>query len=410
MRADGRLVVVGRNGAQLFFCFAGSALLNVLSPSFFARAAAGDKDAWLSATLLAGTVASALGVPAAQRLGLPGRPRLAGVGLVVSASTLLVATLFVGSPLAFAVLSVSLRFLLQYGTHELDRRAVLLSGAGARRRNDAVGLAMRFGGMLLGPLWFGLARDRTGPLLVVIGLLTALAAGNAHLVGSAPSAPAVSTVAASPGLDRGARWLLWGSRAIYAAYYLLASSIIYVLTDVHGVGSAVRRGGVIVTLVYGCAIVTTLAAQALGRAPRRSPLDMLATTATLVLVGLALPWGASPWAQGAGAVLLGAAFARFQMTFRDRATHDAVHRGAPALLAAYNNLGTTSALLGYAVMVALVGLSRLLGLSYASLVGLGVAALGAVATPLVVGAERATFGAPASPPADPPPPGPDPAP
>ena len=77
-----RGALAGRNGAQLFFCFAGSALLNVVSPSFFARVTPQGKDAWLAATLLAGTVASAAGVSLARRYGwgLGRRPK--GLGEV----------------------------------------------------------------------------------------------------------------------------------------------------------------------------------------------------------------------------------------------------------------------------------------------------------------------------------------
>ena len=73
---------------------------------------------------------------------------LASRGALVAASTaMLVAALVLDDPLAFALDSVALRAAMQYGTQELDRRAVALAGVDGRRANDLVGLAMRFGGL-----------------------------------------------------------------------------------------------------------------------------------------------------------------------------------------------------------------------------------------------------------------------
>lgn len=388
--------LIGRNAAQLFFCFAGSALLNVVCQAFFARTVGDDKDAWLSGTLLVGTLASTLGVPAAQRFGLPGRALVTGAALVAFIGALFGATLVLRSAGAFVVAVVVVRFFMQYGTQEFDRRAVQLSGERARRTNDAVGLAMRFLGMLLGPLWFGLARDAELATGVLIAVMTALGLWTCALTAGAPAATVVEREKGS--LDRGGRLMLAAARAIYAAYYLLASSIIYVLSDLHHDARAVRSGGLVVTLVYLSAIIATVVELARRRTAPRSPLEMLPAPLLMVLVGLALPSPAAGTllAQLAGAVLLGVAFARYQLAFRDRATSEAVQRGAPALLAAYNNLGTTSALLGYAVMVALVAGCRALGITYASAVGVGVAALGLAAVPLVLASAKLQREVPAS--------------
>ena len=387
---------IGRNAAQLFFCFAGSALLNVLCQAFFARAAGDEKDAWLSGTLLVGTLASLLGVPAAQRVGLPGRALVAGAALVAVIGALFGATLVLRSAATFMVAVIVLRFFLQYGTQEFDRRAVQLAGDGARRTNDAVGLAMRFLGMLLGPLWFGLAGDAGLATGIVIAAMTGLGLWTAALTARAPTAPHAAREQGT--LDRSGRLMLAAARTIYAAYYLLASSIIYVLSDLHHVEHAVRSGGLVVTLVYLCAILTTVVELARRRTTPRSPLEMLPAPALMVVVGLALPLSSAGTlvAQLGGAVLLGIAFARYQLAFRDRATSDAVQRDNPALLAAYNNLGTTSALLGYAVMTALVAGARALGVPYALVAGFGVAGLGLVAVPLVFASARRSSLEPAS--------------
>ncbi len=155
--------------------------------------------------------------------------------------------------------------------------------------------------------------------------------------------------------------------------------------------AATRAGGLLVTLVYGAAVLATVVELARRRERRRSPLEMLLAACSMVVVGLALPApvAAQPLVLGAGGVLLGVAFARFQLAFRDHATEAALHQGRPALLSAYNNLANTSALVGYAMMAALVGVRHLGSLSSARAVGLGVAALAAVAVPLVLIGARA---------------------
>lgn len=384
-------LLVGRNCAQLFYCFVGSALLNVISQDFFARRVGETKATWLSATLLMGTVASALGVPVAERLGLPYRPLIFAFVLVGAIATLLGQALLLDSAFLFAAVTIFLRFLLQYGTQEFDRRSVYLGGEEARRRNDVVGLGMRFGGMLLGPLWFSVARDKLAASLVVITLLALLGAWNASLIAHAPQAIQSANSRFTTLLDNDDRLVLLAARMIYAAYYLLASSVIYVLSDLHHVPSPTRRGGILVTLVYGSAIALVTIEMLRRHRGRRSLLEMLPASVVLTFVGLALPISAAQHieAQVAGAILLGIVFARFQLAFRDHATCEAIQRQRPALLASFNNLGTISALIGYAVMALFVGFSQIFAIAYANVVGIGVAILGLSAIPLVVvGARR----------------------
>ena len=376
-----------RNAAQLYFCLAGSALLNVRSQAVFAHAAPDARDLWLSATLLVGAVASALGVSAARARGDLGG--VGGVALAALTAAMFTAALGSAHPLYFALDCVALRFVMQYGTQALDRAAVAHAGVAHRRANDLVGLAMRFGGMLLGPLWLGLAGEPGAGTRGVALALGALAAWSAWSVADAPAATLPTEDRHAPHTPAN-RALLWSARTIYAAFYLLASSAIYVLGDLHRLTDAARRGGLLVTSVYGSAVLATAFAMARG-GRRRAPTEMLAAPLCIAVVGLALgaDVAAKTWAQALGGVCLGACFARFLLAFRDHATHEALHRGRPGLLADYNNLANTSAVLGYAVMALLALGSRAAGLRFAATVGPGVAALGLAAAPLLLlGARR----------------------
>ena len=393
------------NAAQLVLCMIGSALLNVISQEVFAQVAAAHKEAWLSAALLAGTLASALGVWAARRFGLPDGPAGSVLMVVIGAAFALALTW--RQALAFTALSVALRFAMHYATQALDGRAVAAAGESSRRLNDMAGLGMRFAGMLLGPLWFSVAGDQVAASLIMITALTALGAWSAWGLryAQAPGAPGAPD---APHVDGSASGLMSGSKAgsaprsstrglmragtlIYAAYYLLASSVIYVLADQHGAPDATRRGGLMVTAVYGSAIVATLVELARARRSARSALEMAPAALLMMVVGVGLSWQGARHGvvQGVLALLLGVAFARFQLAARDHATRAALGQGDPQALADYNNMANASALVGYAVMAALVGVAQVTGAAFAALVGWAIWGVGAAALIGVVAAWRA---------------------
>lgn len=387
-------LLLARSAALLYLTFISSAMVNVVPQAFFARAVPDAKDAWLAGTLLLGTLGSMAGLEAARRVGFPRRPAAVGAALMIGSGALLCASFAVRSAPLYAALCVALRAAVSFATQEIDRRAVALSGAEGRRANDQLGLGMRFGGMLLGPLWFGLFPELGA---AVIGGVAALALAALWTVAEVRTAPppgagAGGEAAAGAPLLAADRWVIHAARGIYASYFLLASSAVYVLSDLHRLSDAVRRGGVLITVVYGAAIAATAVLSALGSrsGERRSLLGMLIAPAAMLVAGLSLPSraAASLPVSAAGAVALGVGFAAFHLAFRDHATWGAVRRGRSALLAAYNNLGNTSALVGFAAMTALVGASRALGVEYAVAAAAGAAALGAASIPAVLAGAR----------------------
>ena len=376
-----------RNLGFVFFAFAASAYTSVVPQLVFARTAPESKSLWLSATLLLGTIASLAAVELARRLGYGARPRLGG-SIVTSA---IVASLFISAcvndPLSFAALCVTLRGLCQYASQESDRRAAALAGTAGRAKNDAISLSLRFAGMLAGPLFMGLHPDFDGLSAGLYVSLGALALCSTLAI--APAPPIVASPAegepdavARP-LRRSDHLVIWAGRLTFACYSLLAACVLYALRDLHGLTDAARRGGTMITVAFGAAMIATPFLAALrGRVvPRSALLGMLPAPIGIVATGLLLPSPSTAQLVPGllGAAVLGVAFAAFQLSFRDYASHQAIEGGRKELLAIFNNLANTSALIAFGVMLGLSIGARALAVEPARASAIGVAALGLLA-------------------------------
>jgi hypothetical protein len=220
--------------------------------------------------------------------------------------------------------------------------------------------------------------------MVALVALTAGAVLTTMAVAAAPALPLPTTSAAGRLTGGPDRVLVAAAVIIYASYYLLASNIVYVLSDLHGRRDSASFGGLLITTVYGSAILGTIASAKLAR--RGLGLRwMLAAPALMIVCGLSVgsPLVTRPLVAYPGSVLLGLGFALFLLAFREHATREA-QRGQAVWIAIYNNLGNTSALLGFGSMVALVVTGRASGIRYGALLSAGVAALGVAG--LVAGA------------------------
>jgi len=393
MQAAPLLHLFVRNLGFLFFAFAASAYVSVVPQLVFARQVPAAKSLWLSATLLIGTIGSMAAVEAARRLGYGARPRLGGGGVTSAILLSLFLANGVAHPLSFAALCVFLRGLCQYASQENDRRAAALAGAPARAKNDAISLSLRFAGMLGGPLFVGLHPDFDG---LSAGVYAAL--GGLALCGTLAVAPAPPIVEPHPDdapalpLRRSDRLIIWAGRLSFACYTMLSACVVYALRDLHGLADAARRGSMMITAAFGAAMIATPFLAALrGRLmQRRALFGMLPAPIAIVAAGLLLP-SPSTARLGpglAGAAVLGVAFAAFQLSFRDYASQQAIEGGRKHLLAVFNNLANTSALVAFAVMLALSILARALAIEPARASAIGVAALGVGACALTIRARR----------------------
>lgn len=366
--------LLSRNAAFVYLSFVVSGLTNVVPQRFFDAAAPASKQAWLAATLLLGTVASLVGVRLAQRYGFGRRSLAGGVVLVAALTAALLAGFELTALGLFVASQVLARLLANYATQELDRRAVALATGPERTGNDRAAMALRFLGMLLGPVWFGAFGESAWVTLGVVALALISCRSVLVLAAAAPSAPAATRDSAP--LSTSERLLAAAAMTAYGAYYLLASNVAFILRDLHGYEHPYALAGLLVTTVYGAAVVTSVASAPWARRGVALGFVLLAP-ATMLLAAACLHSSAAarPGVALGAAAVLGVAFAFFMLAMRNHVTRE-VEAGRPRWLAVFNNLGNTSALVGFSTMTALVALSRSFGVDYASMLVAGLCGLG----------------------------------
>ncbi|MEZ4450108.1 MAG: hypothetical protein R3B09_11580 [Nannocystaceae bacterium] len=414
-----------RNAGQFFFSFVTVGLVTVCAQDFFARAAPAEKERWLAATLLLGTLAAFAGVRFGQRLRIDRRRRLGLCAVIAGLGALLGG---IAAPIVYVIVHVVARWLINLGVQAFDAGAAALADAGARRLNDHASTSLRFVGMLAGPITFGAAAAawELGAAVVLagglVGAWAALGLGEvvtgeragASASERPPSSTAVSTDAATStavstdavtstaastdaatstavstdeaptGAGHRAaslarlRLLVGAALACYAGNYLLATSVVYLAADAYRIAEPAAHAGRLMTVVYASTVAVSLTIA--GRGLRVGPAWIGAGALCLLLTGLGLARAAAGlWAvQVVFGALLGGTFALVLLAVREAVSRAAL-AGHPGALALFNNLGNTSALVAFGLMVGLVELGRALTIPFVEVIAGGLVGLSLVA-------------------------------
>lgn len=368
-----------RNAGFLYLSFIMSGLTSIVPQRFFAAAAPLHKTEWLSVTLLVGTLGSVGGVLAAHRWRFGQRARWVGLTLVAVLTVLLVGGLHARDLMAFCVAQIMTRVLANYVLQELDRRSVALAPQAARAANDQVGTGLRFLGMVLAPVWFGVVAVGWETNLLML-MLAAVCATSVWQCTRRPL-PVSPIAGARAHLNAADLPMALAAICCVGGYYLLAANMLYLLTDVHGMQDAAGYAGGLITTVFASAVVSTMA---LGVANRGglAPAFMLSGPAVMGPAALLLNWPQAvlPSVAFPAAAVLGVGFALFLLALRNHVSQQVAH-GREGWVSLYNNVFNFSALVAFLLMTALVAVSRVTGVAYVQLVasGLGLLMVGSVA-------------------------------
>jgi hypothetical protein len=352
-------------------------LTSIAPQRLFAAAAPETAQAWVAGTLLIGTIASMAGVGLAERYGMSRRPVFAATMMILAMTAALLGSFGVQMLLAAAALQVVARFLANYAKQDFDCRAVTIAGAAARIANDQVAVMMRFIGMLLGPLWFGAFHISSPAMLGAVAVLLGLSLMSVPGL-SAGAVASKKPVKREQSLERSERLFAGVAIGIYATYYLLASNIVYMLGRGLESTRASAVGGVLITTVYGAAMLTTAISTRIAK--RQLSVAWVLPAPLLMLVAGVVLY--SSWVERnplmlAGAVALGCGFAFYLLAVRNYVTAAAGSESS-RWLAFFNNLANTSALVAFGVMTAVVAISRLFDIPYAPLFSVGLSSLAAM--------------------------------
>jgi MFS family permease len=370
--------------ALFFLSFLMSGNGNALPQVFFQSHYPEQKTLLLSVALLSSTLAAVTGIHISRRM----HARRAVVFiLVLAAAAIAEALLFAHTASLFIACLVLMQFADNFLLNQIDHAAVARAGE-LRSFNDGTGSAARLCGMLSAPAFFTAFADNAMVERIVIALLGALAMlGCLSLFRLPPLPEAKQQAAGEHALPNRADWLMFGyAIAVYAALYLFAANLIYLLKDLFHIPGAETGGGAAIVTVFVAALGSN-GAMAVARqsSPATGALYLKAATLALPAVALIIAAGlvlagikASYPVCLAAAVAIGAGYGVFLWEVRDYASR-AARQGKTALLSWFNNMANISSLLAFGLMLMLAS-----GRSGAYYIGLMWAIVGVLAAGLVL--------------------------
>ena len=346
--------------ALFFFSFLMSGCANALPQVFFQQHYPDRKTLLLSIALLSSTVAAVAGVLLSRRVHL----RRAGAAIAILVTTALAGVLVsTGTAALFLACLVLLQFANNFLLNRIDH--VAADAAGEQRGfQDGAGNAARLLGMLCAPTFFTeLAGYGLAEWLVIVLLGGAAMASSMRLFLLRPPLPdADRQVTQNVQAPSPADLLVFSyAIAVYAALYIFAANMIYLLRDHFQLAGAETRGGAVIVMVFLSALAANgaVAATKRGAAPDADGESRFTAALALPAVGMVFAAGvvlagvqASYGFCLAAACVIGASYGVFLWVLRDYASR-AVKRGKTVLLSWFNNLANVSSLFAFGLMLVL---------------------------------------------------------
>jgi hypothetical protein len=357
-----------RNGGFFFLSLINTACITVFPQYFFANHPHEARSIWLSATLFLGAVLSLAGVQIAKRTGIKDGSFFKAFlvcGWVVFFS-LASGSDWISSPLLFLVIQCATCFGVNFLGQELDVRSVMIAGTEGRNRNDLLITALRFFGMLSGPLVFSFAMPGTASAISVLfvgSVLVCISTG--LLMGPISSDMETDSSLQIPPEPLHERIIEVLSLSIYGCYCVLAASTVYLLSDLQNLQDAATRGLQLISVVYASAFLGTLAISLLKKKAKLSWLLYAPLSLFLAAFFIRREQGHSWGYQLLACFTLGIGFALFLIAYRDRLSHRALTERNSGLIAKYNSLPRISALIGFLLMLAISALDSFLHRGFA---------------------------------------------
>jgi len=368
--------IVVRNLTLLVLSFMMSAVVNIVPQLFFARVVPDSKAWWLSVCLLAGTVMSWAGV----RLSKPSlwwsrRASPAAHTAVVAGGLLLTGVAFGASFLVsgivmFIALNLAIRFGANYAMNHLDRVSVEVAGVAKRGLNDQVSTGYRLLGMLLAPVWFGFLFDAKVATTVLVVVLTLVLVGAALPLTTKQVPPPVGPKPThrSGTLDPVDRYVLIYANLVFAALYVFAANVVYILADYLQTPDPEAWAGILILTVFAAAVLAVFCRPMLFGAvfPNAGPSPLIPRLRLLIpgllIVGAVVVY-LNKLSTGFVGILtagtvVGLGYGSFQLDIREYLTRAREDRGKTGFVTHYNNLANTSALLAFGIMLVLSTLTE----------------------------------------------------
>ncbi|MGZ5017036.1 MAG: MFS transporter [Methylobacter sp.] len=344
--------------ALFFVSFLMSGNGNALPQVFFQHYYPEQKTLLLSVALLSSTIASVIGILISRRVNT--RRRAIAVSILIT-SAIVEALLSADRAGLFIACLILVQFADNFLLNQIDHAAVARAGE-LRSFNDGTGTAARLLGMLCAPAFFTVfAGNKRVEMIVVAVLGIAAMAGCLCLFRIQPQPESQKQASGQHAVPDRADWLVFAyAIAVYAALYLFAANMIYLLKDLFHIPNAETRGGAAIVTVY----LSALGANGALALARRSSLESgrrSLRAAALALPSVALVFAAGLIVSGiqagyslclAASAVIGASYGIFLWEVRDYSSR-AAKLGKTALLSWFNNMANISSLLAFGLMLAL---------------------------------------------------------
>jgi len=341
-----------------FLSFLMSGNANALPQVFFQRNYPEQKTLLLSITLLSSTIAAITGILVSRRI----RPRRIVVAIAILITTVIAEALLSAHTVAHFILCLVLvQFADNFLLNQIDHAAVDRAGQ-LRGFNDGAGTAARLLGMLSAPAFFTVFAGNDPIEKTVIAVLgIAAMVGCLQLFRLQPTSEAKQQVSKQLSMPDRADWLVFAyAIAVYAALYLFAANMIYLLKDLFHIPGAETRGGAAIVTVFLAALAAN-ATMAVAKRSSHQTGGRDLRTAALALPTVALIFAAGFILAGiqvdnslclAAAAVIGACYGVFLWEVRDYSSR-AARQGKTALLSWFNNMANISSLFAFGLMLAL---------------------------------------------------------
>jgi hypothetical protein len=357
-KAVSKFTLVQGAFALFFMSFLMSGNGNALPQVFFQHHYPAQKTFLLSIALLSSTVAAVTGVLVSRRI----HARRSILALSIGVTVLMAEALLLANAATLFIVCLALvQFADNFLLNQIDHAAVVRSG-NMRGFNDGAGNAARLFGMLSAPAFFTLLASRVMAERIAIALLGAAAiAGCMQLFRLQPLTEKKKEVPKELSEPDRADWLVFGyAIAVYAALYLFAANMIYLLKDVFQIAGAETRGGIAIVVVFLSALAANGAVTAVRRSSAETsrrglrtgavalPALALIVTAGIVLTGFQAGYAICLFTSA----VIGACYGVFLWEIRDYSSF-AAKTGKTALLTWFNNMANISSLFAFGLMLAL---------------------------------------------------------
>ena len=350
-----------RNISLLYLTFLATILMNVLPQQYFATHEPEKKAIYLSSTLLVCAIIAISAVFLANK-NLNEKVYSFVRYCFFPAISALAIYLFQfesSNTILYMICHFCLVFCINFSLQISDTVSSAVSNDTERKINDTAGTTLRFVGMFLGPLYMGFGNPDIKMHFLFLIILCVASQWGLSRFKKQDATPLVTLTLPTTNIPKNQWYDILSSIGIYGSYCILASTIMYMLSDFQSDFDPKQRAGLLISVVYAGAFATAILINLL-KVNKLRALRFYAPFAMLGGVGmLRSNLGSHFEVQIAVSAFLGAGFSCFLIEFRNSISKFALQSNDQKYISIFNSVPNYSALFAFFVLAAIAVISPL---------------------------------------------------